>query len=592
MICKPKNTVMGCFGLKKEVSDEGQEEQECPGEILDFDEILDEIGPRGIFQIRTTIILWFCCATLNMTVLSFVFVAFTPRYRCPMTTCGESAATSSFYADSMAQAYPGFLTQAFGSNVLAKIRHCQQYQYPDQDSLTCEEYVQRLATDFDQANVSSCSSSDLIVDDSYVKSSMVIDYDFTCGQAFLKNVINSLYLVGMLVGSFIIGSLSDRFGRLKGLLISVFLVSVAGSLCALKPPLIVLGILRVLCGMGGVGSFICGYVIVVELVTPRYSIQMNMLISIGFAIGSIIVTTLSFLIREWQYLQLAIHAPLIILMSYGFLVPESPRWLISKGRHREAKRIIAQIAKVNGRPEPTHLYNKTNTVHTYHEIRSVEEIEKVSLWEVLNHRPLLLRTLVMMVNWFSVTMSFYGIIFTLTSLAGDPYLNFFLGILTELPGIFLVYFSVRFVGRRINMSFLMTFGGVSCIIAGISMGSNFHLSQRIFAFIAKLCAAAIFNSIFLYTTELYPTNIRNSALGSCSTIGRIGGVSALLLGGLSQIWVPLPLIVYGCIGIVAGFGTLFLPETSGTPLPETIEEALQVGKNSNFKPFRCNASKA
>lgn len=578
---------MGCCGLKK---DEDQD-QDCPGEILDFDEILDAIGPRGIFQIRTTIILWFCCATLNMTVLSFVFVAFTPKYRCPITACGESSATSTFYQDPMTETYPDFLTQAFGSEVAAKTSHCQEYLFPDQDSLTCEDYIHRLATDLNSANVSSCSSSDLIIDENYVKSSLVIDYDFTCSRAFLKNVINSLYLVGMLLGSFIIGSLSDRCGRLKGLLLSILLVSVAGSLCALQPPLIVLGILRVICGMGGVGAFICGYVIVVEMVTPKYSIQMNMLISIGFVIGSMILTGLSFFIREWKYLQLAIHMPLILLLSYGFLVPESPRWLISKGRHLEAKKIIAQIAKANGRAEPTHLYGKSNTVHTYHEIRSVDEIEKVSLWEVFNHRPLLWRTLAMMVNWFSVTMSFYGIIFTLTSLAGDPYLNFFLGILTELPGIFLVYASVRFVGRRINMSFLMTLGGVSCIIAGISMGSNFHLSQRIFALLAKLCAAAIFNSIFLYTTELYPTNIRNSALGSCSTIGRIGGVSALLLGGLRQIWVPLPLLVYGCIGIIAGFGTLFLPETTGTPLPETIEEALQVGKNSSFKPFRCNASK-
>ena len=55
----------------------------------------------------------------------------------------------------------------------------------------------------------------------------------------------------------------------------------------------------------------------------------------------------------------------------------------------------------------------------------------------------------MMVQWFAVTVIFYNITYNFTSLTGSPYLNFFLGATIEIPAIFLGYFALTRLGRRL-----------------------------------------------------------------------------------------------------------------------------------------------
>ena len=90
-----------------------------------------------------------------------------------------------------------------------------------------------------------------------------------------------------------------------------------------------------------------------------------------------------------------------------------------------------------------------------------------------------------------------------------------------------------------------------------------------FSISGKFGASASFAIIYLYTAELYPTVIRNSAVGTASMITRIGGIVAPLLAGLSG---KAPLIIMGGSSLVGGLLAIFLPETLGAKLPETIAQ--------------------
>ena len=82
--------------------------------------------------------------------------------------------------------------------------------------MNCDDYTSTLATtNISDLKMEECSKDELIFDQSVVLTSVTVDYGFTCEELFLKSVFNSLYLGGMLVGSFIIGLISDKFGRLK-----------------------------------------------------------------------------------------------------------------------------------------------------------------------------------------------------------------------------------------------------------------------------------------------------------------------------------------------------------------------------------------
>ena len=83
--------------------------------------------------------------------------------------------------------------------------------------------------------------------------SVTEDYGLVCDELFLQSIFNSLYLGGMFVGSFMIGMISDKFGRLKAMIFSIFLVSGSGILAVFVNNKVLFAFLRLTCGMGGMG---------------------------------------------------------------------------------------------------------------------------------------------------------------------------------------------------------------------------------------------------------------------------------------------------------------------------------------------------
>ena len=102
--------------------------------------------------------------------------------------------------------------------------------------------------------------------------------------------------------------------------------------------------------------------------------------------------------------------------------------------------------------------------------------------------------------------------------------------------------------------------------------------QTFFYLFGKLLAGLCFGMCYLYTSELYPTPLRGTAVGSCSTMARVGGIIALCIAPLGYIWKPLPMTVMGSVAIIAGIFAMTFPETTGRKLPETMTEAMNIGK--------------
>ena len=98
--------------------------------------------------------------------------------------------------------------------------------------------------------------------------------------------------------------------------------------------------------------------------------------------------------------------------------------------------------------------------------------------------------------------------------------------------------------------------------------------------IGKFGASASFAIVYVYTAEMFPTVIRNQAVGTCSLVARIGGITSLLLDLLKVYWLPAPVFIMGVVATIAGALAVFFPETLGQKLPDTMEEALR---------FRCFA---
>ena len=170
------------------------------------------------------------------------------------------------------------------------------------------------------------------------------------------------------------------------------------------------------------------------------------------------------------------------------------------------------------------------------------------------------------------------------SLAEDPRLSFIISCLVEFPSYVAVALALDLLGRKPIFSSALILSGVSCLSAGfVSKG----LLRQLFAFCAKFFASMAFDTAYLYTAELYPTSMRNTAIGACSTIARLGAIAApftvLYLPKVAPDWLPLALIgTFSCAG---GLLALLLPETLGSRLPESLADVELMKKNSNAMSF-------
>ena len=88
-------------------------------------------------------------------------------------------------------------------------------------------------------------------------------------------------------------------------------------------------------------------------------------------------------------------------------------------------------------------------------------------------------------------------------------------------------------------------------------------------FAGKFGGSACFSIVYIYAAELYPTSIRSTAVGLGSTVARVGGIAAPLVAGMNGL---IPLLIFGVSALLGGCLAIFLPETLGAPLPQSLEQ--------------------
>ena len=180
-----------------------------------------------------------------------------------------------------------------------------------------------------------------------------------------------------------------------------------------------------------------------------------------------------------------------------------------------------------------------------------------------------------MLQWFCVFLGYWGTLYSSTGLSGNPHINFMLSMLAGVPGNFLYLLLPDKVGRKATLLILELSLGVCCIGAGILIHfETLPWLQTGFSMLGRAVASGAVKTCVLFTAELFPTPIRNSAVGVGSFFGGLGAFVGFSLDILTSIWKPLPIFIFGGCCSFASILALFLPETTGTKLPETINDVL------------------
>ena len=405
---------------------------------FDIDPILDYIGPKGKWQYFHSLCMFLFAASAGLAVVSFAFPGFVPIYRCPIPFCETSNQTE-------------YDTENISTHKIVFPETCNLLVPLKKEAIkTCEEFLTAIENNSTNTRMETCLKNDLIFDRSVVTTSIVEDFGMTCHDDYQRDLINSIFMIGPIIGGFTIGIISDTIGRMKAMVITLVSMSIPGIITTLWVNPVVYGIYRVLAGIGYSGAITTALVISSETAPPKHKMIFMFITGVALHVGEVINATESYFFRDWKTLQLVVYVPILTLVLLYFVLPEPARWLMSKGHIDLAKDNLEKQAKLSGKGTiPNELFIPQST-STKGQI-SLSFID--SLKTIVKTPRLLLRSINVMYQWFCAMVGYHGTIYMSTRLSGNPHLNFILSMIPGIPGTLLYLYLPDKLGRRNTLFF-------------------------------------------------------------------------------------------------------------------------------------------
>ncbi|EFX65785.1 hypothetical protein DAPPUDRAFT_332857 [Daphnia pulex] len=534
-------------------------------EAFDADVILEHLGNTGWFQFRYFICLAYAVLFPMATILAFNFTGATPAHRCFVDGCDDDVSPQ-YMAD--------WMDQILIQDLQFDPKHWQ-CEFPNLAILP-ECAVNITVND-------ACSR--WIFDKSIFSSTIVTDFLLVCKNSWKPTFVSSLTMVGIMAGAFFLGPLPDIIGRRKSVLILSVWMSVSGIALSFSTSYEEFAVLRFINGMGCIALMQSLAIWGVEAMAPNVRVRFIFIIFCFQSLGNLLTGLLAYYVRDWATLQLYLFVPMVVTISYFFILPESTRWLTVNKRYEEAKEIYKLAAELNGKKIPPHLLlipvacspaieqiplAQTGTCSSSGNREDASAW--MSIWHVFKTPCLLKRLLILFCAWASALLCYYGLSYTASNLSKDIHLNFILVILVEIPAYLIGMVAVDTLGRRLIINITLILGGIFCLLAGLVPQDRYELIVT-FSLIGKFFISMQIVTVNMLTAEVFPTASRGLTIGLCSTVGKVGGILAPVMSAMGAKNRSLPYIVFGCINLVVGALSLMLPETKGLPIPATIQDA-------------------
>ena len=178
-----------------------------------------------------------------------------------------------------------------------------------------------------------------------------------------------------------------------------------------------------------------------------------------------------------------------------YWLPESPRWLIAKGRMAEARQIMSAACQRNGQPvEPEKIVLSPPK----------QAATQGGFLDIVRHPTLRLQLLIMYFNWFTTAFIMYGLALSWQNLTGGLFLNFIIGTILDFPAKTLAMFLAQNVGRKYPYACGSTTTGIMFLIT-IFIPRDVYPSNWpivVLALIGNFCTTMCFAILYMYTGQI------------------------------------------------------------------------------------------
>ena len=341
--------------------------------------------------------------------------------------------------------------------------------------------------------------------------------------------IGSVGLIGMALGAVLAGTVADKFGRKNVFAATVILYSVSTGLCAVAWSYESLLLFRFLVGFGLGGELPVAATLMSEYAPSKLRGRFIVLLESFWGVGWLVAALISYLLIPrfgWQVAFIIGALPALYVFLIRLHMPESIRYLLSKGKVEEARQIILTLEKKLG------VASAPFDKEFVEEATPIFKLNVFTLWKPMFR----VRTIMLWLAWFGIVFSYYGIFMWLPSIVfsqGFEVVKTFeyvlIMTLAQLPGYFAAAWLVDVLGRRYTLSIFLLMSGVCAYFFGNSATASELLMWGAAMSFFNLGAWGV---IYTYTPELYPTAIRALGSGWAAGFGRIGGMLAPMLVGV------------------------------------------------------------
>ncbi|NXR73456.1 S226A protein, partial [Pycnonotus jocosus] len=404
---------------------------------------------------------------------------------------------------------------------------------------------------------------------------IVTEWDLVCDSKKLRQVAQSIYMAGILLGSGLFGVLSDKFGR-RALLTWCYLqLGATGVGTAAAPSLVVYCLCRFLTGLAMAGVTLNSASLCMEWIPTEARAVVGTINGYCYTLGQFVLVAAAFGLPRWRQLQLVVSLPFFVFFFYSWYgTLQCPPPVSTPSVHPQSPPPVSTLsAHLQCPPSvPTPVPSSRGSPQALRALVRREPPLPGGAVAALVRTPGM-RTVSCGVSfvWFSTSFAYYGLAMDLQGFGFNVYLSQLVFGAVDIPAKLLSVLVISWLGRRLAQGGSLALAGL-CILANIFVPSELPTLRMAFAVVGKGALAASFNCAYIFTGELFPTVIRQTGMGLGGTMARVGGMVAPLVRMAADVTPVLPLVIYGAAPIVSAIATCFLPETRNAPLPETVKD--------------------
>ncbi|KAE8712479.1 rhodanese-like domain-containing protein 8 [Hibiscus syriacus] len=335
------------------------------------------------------------------------------------------------------------------------------------------------------------------------------------------------------------------------------------------------------------GAGIC-LVLSSEAVSCKWRGRVSQYGFLFFTVGFLSLPLISYTTRtHWRYMYRIVSLPpLVYIIFLVPLVSESPRWLLVRGRNKEALGVLRKLTGGKELPDNIELIVPSSTTSTDNG-GDKNEIIWTTKWAAK-------RMITIMAYGLGIGFVYYDIQLNAGNLNFNIYITVIINALMDIPAVLIGGVLLGFTNRRLLLSVFAISAGILsllCIIFSaapkdktrVDDGSNTNSWPQLTIEAIGFKAASIsFNVLYVYCVEL--TNVRSFAVSQLKQSFMLGASLSPLLVVVGRLSPTISFAVFGTLSILSGMLSIWLPETRNAPLYETLKQQEEEEKHDLLSP--------